>query len=63
MYVYHILPVNSRGYYKFQVEIGAATNWNFNIEIGVKHKFMVFKLELRDDYSSAATIWGAAINR
>ena len=23
---YHILPVNSRGYYKFQVEIGAVTN-------------------------------------
>ena len=25
--------VNSRGYCKFQVEIGAATNQDFNIEI------------------------------
>ena len=33
---HHILPVNSRGYYKFQVEIGAATNQDFNIEI-VRH--------------------------
>ena len=23
---YHILPVNSRGYYKFEVKIGAATD-------------------------------------
>ena len=33
---YHILPVNSRSYYKFQVEIGAATNRDFNIEIACK---------------------------
>ena len=30
---YHILLVNSRGYYKFQVEIGVATNRDFNIKI------------------------------
>ena len=34
--VYRILPVNSCGYYKFQVEIGAATNRDFNIEIACK---------------------------
>ena len=33
---YHILPVNSCGYYKFQVEIGAATNRDSNIEIVCK---------------------------
>ena len=50
--VYHILPVNSRSYYKFQVELGA-TNQDFNI---VKHKFMVFNLELYNNYPSVATI-------
>ena len=34
-YTYCILPVNSRGYYK-QVEIGAATNHDFYIEIARK---------------------------
>ena len=34
--MYCILLVNSRGYYKFQVEIGAATNQDFNIEIARK---------------------------
>ena len=34
--IYRILLVNSRGYYKFQVEIGAATNQDFNIEIVCK---------------------------
>ena len=29
----HILPVNSHGYYKSQVEIGAATNQDFYIKI------------------------------
>ena len=33
MYTYHIISVNSHGYYKFQVEIGAATNQGFNIKI------------------------------
>ena len=33
---YRILPVNSHGYYKFQVEIGAATNQDFYIEIARK---------------------------
>ena len=33
---YHILPVNSCGYYNFQLEIGAATNRVFNIEIARK---------------------------
>ena len=30
---YRILPVNSHGYYKFQVEIGATTNQDVYIEI------------------------------
>ena len=34
--VHRILPVNSRGYYKFQVEIGAATNQDFYIKIACK---------------------------
>ena len=34
--VYHILPVNSCGYFKFQVEIGAATNQDFYIKIACK---------------------------
>ena len=34
--VYHILPVNSCGYYKFQVEIGAVTNRDFYIKIALK---------------------------
>ena len=32
---YHILPVNSRGYYKL-LEIGAATNQDFYIETARK---------------------------
>ena len=35
-HAYHILPVNSRGYYKFQAEIGVATNQEFYIEIARK---------------------------
>ena len=32
--LYHcILPVNSHGYYKFQVEIGVVTNQGFYIRI------------------------------
>ena len=31
-YLYHILLVKSCGYYKFQVEVGVATNWDFYIE-------------------------------
>ena len=42
--VWHILPVNSRSYYKFQVEIGAATNRDFYIKIVRKYKFMVSTL-------------------
>ena len=59
-----ILLVNSHGY-KFQVEIGAATNWKSNIKLHVKYIFMLFNLdhELRNDFSSAATICGADINR
>ena len=30
---YCILLVNSRGYYQYQVEIGVATNRDFNIKI------------------------------
>ena len=33
---YHILLINSCGYYKFQVEIGTATNQDFNIKIVCK---------------------------
>ena len=33
---YSISLVNSHGYYKFQVEIGATTNRDFNIEIAHK---------------------------
>ena len=33
---YCILPVNSHGYYKFQVEIGAATNRDCYIKIARK---------------------------
>ena len=36
VFTYRILPVNSCGYYKFHVEIGAATNGDFNIEIACK---------------------------
>ena len=36
LFKYCILPVSSRSYYKFQVEIGAATNRDFNIEIARK---------------------------
>ena len=32
-------------------------------KLHVKYKFMVFNLELSDDYLSAATIRGMAINR
>ena len=34
--MYRILLANSCGYYKFQVSIGAVTNWDLNIEIAVK---------------------------
>ena len=34
--MYCILLVNSRGYYKFQVEIDAATSQDFHIEIASK---------------------------
>ena len=34
---YYILPVNSCGYCKFQVEIGAVTNQDLCIEIACKH--------------------------
>ena len=53
---YRILPVNNRSYYKFQVEIGTVTNCDINIKIVHKHEFMVFNLELCDDYPSAASI-------
>ena len=33
---YRILPVNSRGYYKFQLEIGGVTNQDFSIKIARK---------------------------
>ena len=61
--MYCILQVISCGYYKFQVEIGAATNQDFNIKIAHEHRFMIFNLVLRDDYPIAATIWGTAINQ
>ena len=58
----HILPVNSRGYYKFQVEIGAATTqdsyWN-----AYKYKYMVFNFVLCGNYQRAVTTWGASINQ
>ena len=34
--IYHILLVNSCGYYKFQAEIGVATNQDFYNEIAHK---------------------------
>ena len=58
-----ILLVNNHGY-NFPVEIGAATDWKSNIKLRANYIFMLFELdhELRNDYSSAATIWGVAIN-
>ena len=53
---YRMLLVNSHGYYKFQVEIGAATNRDLYIKIALKHKFMVVNLVLCGDHLSAATI-------
>ena len=34
--LYHILPVNSHSYYKFQVEMGVATNQDVYIKIARK---------------------------
>ena len=50
-----ILLVNSRGYYKFPVEIDAATNQDFYVKI--VHKFMVFNLVLCDNHPSAETTY------
>ena len=36
LHSYHIVPVNSHGYYKFQIEIDAATNRDFYIGIACK---------------------------
>ena len=51
--MYCILPVNSRGYYKFQV-------WQLTeiciSRLCVRHKFMVFNLVLCGDHPSAVTI-------
>ena len=50
--LYRILPVNSCGYYKFQV-------WQLTkiviSKLHIKHKFMVFDFVLGDDYPSVAT--------
>ena len=54
---YRILPVNSRGYYKFQVEIDSAANWDFISKLWVRHKFMVFNLVLHGDYLSHGYKW------
>ena len=51
----YILPVNSKGYYIFQVEWGTVTNQDFYVEI-VKHKFIFFNLVLCNDHSDTATI-------
>ena len=42
--IYHILPVNSHDYYKFQIEIGATTNQDFNTEIACKAYIYDFQL-------------------
>ena len=60
---YHILLVSSRGYYKFQVEIGATTNRDVISKSCVKYKFMVFNLVLHGDYPRAVTTWGSTINQ
>ena len=61
--IYVTIPVNSCGYYKLQVGIGAATNQDFNIEIARNYKFMVFNLVLYGDYLRAATTQGVTINQ
>ena len=43
---YHILLVNSRGYYKFQVKIGVEI---VILKLCIRYKFMVFNL-VRGDY-------------
>ena len=55
-FMYHILLVNSYGYYKFQVEMSAETNQDFYIKIAHKHIHLWFNLELHDNYLSLATI-------
>ena len=49
IHAYHILLVNSRGYYKFQVEIGAAANQNYILKLCIRYKFIIV---LRGDYLS-----------
>ena len=39
-----LVTINSCGYYKFQVVIGAAANQDLHIEVARKCKFMVFNL-------------------
>ena len=46
------LPVNSHGYYKFQVEIGVMTEI-FILKLRVRYNCMVFNLVLRGNYLSA----------
>ena len=53
----------SRGYYKFQVEIGVVTNWDSILKLCVKHNFIIFYLVLYGDYLSAATIWITTVNQ
>ena len=58
-HTYHILPVNSRGYYKFQMQ---QLTEIFRSKLHIKHKFMSFNLVVHGEYPSAATIRGVAIN-
>ena len=51
-----MLPVNSCGYYKFQVEMVRRLSEILILKLCIMHKFTVFNLELCDDYVSAATI-------
>ena len=41
IHAYHILLVNSLGYYKLQVEIGAAANQNFVMKLCIRYKFNI----------------------
>ena len=49
IHAYHILLVNSHGYYKFQVEIGAVASQNFILKLCVRYKLNIV---LRGDYLS-----------
>ena len=51
---------NSRGYYKFQVEKGAAADQNFISKLCVRYKFNIV---LCGEYLREATIQAMAINR